>query len=325
MGLIRRIGIAWFVVLGVVVVGFGVTVLVLNATVYSASGFVRTYLDALARHDSAGALELMGTVAAQGDAHEELLSREAMGELSDIRVVDDDEDAAGIHHVIVEYVAGGIEGSTEFEVRRDGSILALFNNWTFEQSPLAIVQITVQHERVFTANGIDLIAEQDVAEPYLVFAPTTIELSYTSEFTSAAPVDVLAADPGGTVEATVDLQATDAFIAEVQAQVDDSLDACATQRVLLPSGCPFGETIVNRIVSDPVWSMTAYPVVTLVPDGRIATWRVALADATAHLVVDVQSLFDGSISTFDEDVPFVVQYEVTVQPDGDPLIVAIYD
>jgi hypothetical protein len=71
--------------------------------------------------------------------------------------------------------------------------------------------------------------------------------------------------------------------------------------------------------------MTTFPAVTLVPDGRVATWRVPLTDATAHLVVDVQSIFDGSITTFDEDVPFTVQYEVIVQQNGDPLITAIYE
>ena len=35
------------------------------------------------------------------------------------------------------------------------------------------------------------------------------------------------------------------------------------------------------------------------------------ASGTAHLVVDVQSLFDGSVSTFDEDVPFEVDYLIT--------------
>ena len=320
----RRELITWSVVLGVILAGFGATVLVLNATLYSPSGFVRTYLDALARHDLAGALELSGTRAVTGDASQALLEPEAMGELSDIRIVSDEEDASGIHYIVVDYVAGGIPGSTEFEVRRDGTLFGLFNGWAFVQSPLATVQITVQHERVFTANGIDLIGQQDVAEPYLVLTPTAIELSHDSKFYHADPVEVLVSKPGGTVDAAVDLQATDAFVAEVQQQIDDYLAECTTQRVLLPTGCPFGETIINRIVSEPVWTMTANPVVTLVPDGKVATWRVPLTDATAHLVVDVQSLFDGSVSAFDRDVPFTVQYEVIVMEDGDPLITAIY-
>lgn len=320
----RREVITWSAVLGVIVLGFSATVLVLNSTLYSASGFVRTYVDALQRHDFDGAIELAGTVAT-GSANRELLVREAMGELDDIRVVDDDVDATGIHHVVVEYSAGGVDGSTEFLVRRDGALFGLFNGWAFASSPLATVQLTVQHERVVDANGVQLIVEQDVATPYLVFTPSLIEFTHDTKFFHAEPVDVLVSEAGAAVSAAVDIQATDAFVANVQGQIDDYLDACASQAVLLPAGCPFGETIVNRVVTQPTWSMTQYPVVTLVPDGRVATWRVEDAAATAHLLVDVQSLFDGSISFFDEDVPFTVAYEVTILPDGDPLIVAIYD
>jgi hypothetical protein len=321
---VRRELITWSVVLGVILAGFGTTVLVLNSTLYSPSGFVRTYLDALARHDLEGAIELSGTTSVTGDASQALLTREAMGDLTDIRIVSDDEDATGIHYIVVDYVAGGIPGTTEFEVRRDGTLFGIFNGWAFSQSPLATVQIKVRHEREFTANGIDLVGQQDVAEPYLVLTPTAIELSHDSEFYHADPVEVLVDKPGGTADAEVDLQATDAFVAEVQQQIDDYLAECTTQHVLQPAGCPFGETVVNRIVTEPVWTMTTYPVVTLAPDGLVATWRVPVTNATAHLVVDVQSLFDGSISTFDADVPFTVQYQVIVQQNGDPLITAVY-
>ncbi len=316
----RREIITWSVVLGVLGLLFAGTVLVLNATVYTASSFVRTYLDALARHDLEGAMELSGAVTVTGDASQALLVREAMGELTDIVIASDDVDAAGIHHVVVDYVAGGMPGYTEFQVRRDGTLFGLFNGWTFAQSTLSTVQITVQHEREFTANGIELVGEQDVAEPYLVLVPTAIELSHDSEFYHADPVSVLARKPGGTVAGAVEIEATEAFVAEVQRQIDEYLLECTTQPVLLPAGCPFGRTIVNRIVTDPVWSMTTYPVISLVPDGRVATWRVPIAGATAHIVVDVQSLFDGSITTLDQDVPFAVEYQVIVMEDGQPLI-----
>jgi hypothetical protein len=122
------------------------------------------------------------------------------------------------------------------------------------------------------------------------------------------------------VQAKVDLEATDAFVAKVQAAVDAALDACTTQRVLQPGGCPFGETIVNRVVTEPTWTIVDYPDVTLVPDGRVATWRMPLTAGTAHLVVDIQSIFDGSVTTYDRDVPFTVEYEVVVLPDGEPSV-----
>ena len=130
--------------------------------------------------------------------------------------------------------------------------------------------------------------------------------------------------PGTAVPAALDIQANQAFVDEVQRQVDEFLTECATQTVLLPTGCPFGETIDNRVISDPVWSMVEYPVMTLEPSGEVATWKVPTTAGVAHIVVDVQSLFDGSISTTDEDVEFFVAYNVTFLPD-DLLIQADYD
>jgi len=36
----------------------------------------------------------------------------------------------------------------------------------------------------------------------------------------------------------------------------------------------------------------------------------------AHIVVDVQSLFDGTLATRDENVPFTLGLGVTIQPNG---------
>jgi hypothetical protein len=44
--------------------------------------------------------------------------------------------------------------------------------------------------------------------------------------------------------------------------------------------------------------------------------------AAAHLVVEVRSLFDGTVSTFDEDVPFTASYLVAFLPGKELLITA---
>jgi hypothetical protein len=36
----------------------------------------------------------------------------------------------------------------------------------------------------------------------------------------------------------------------------------------------------------------------------------------AHIVVDVRSLFDGSVTRLDQDVPFAVSYRVVPLADG---------
>ena len=77
--------------------------------------------------------------------------------------------------------------------------------------------------------------------------------------------------------------------------MDGELDRCATQDVLFPTGCPFGQSVENRVVSTPKWSIVEYPTVQVEPGDDFDSWVVPSASGTAHLVVDVQSLFDGSI------------------------------
>lgn len=318
----RREIITWSIVAAVIVAIFGGTVFVLNATLYSASGFVRSYLDSLARHDVDGALELAGTVAA-GDASDELLVADALGDLSDIQLVSDDADAQGIHRVTYSFTSGGKTGQSTFSVRPQGTLLGMFSAWSFESSPLGVLQVVPQHGTSFTVNGVKVQAgEPDLPVPYLVFAPNTYELSSKSLYLEAAPTAVTASQPGAAVIASVKLLPTKAFVAQVQKELNKYLDDCATQQVLLPTGCPFGEEVGNRIVSTPAWSMAHYPKVTLVPGTAAGSWLMPPTDAAAHLVVDVKSLFDGSVSTFDEDVPFVSSYVVTFLPDDKLLISA---
>jgi hypothetical protein len=70
--------------------------------------------------------------------------------------------------------------------------------------------------------------------------------------------------------------------------------------------------------------MAEYPVVTIIPGEEPGTWLMPVTEAAAHLVVDVQSLFDGTVTTFDADVPFSISYVITFQADGSLYIVAQY-
>lgn len=322
----RREIITWSIVLAVILGAFGGTVLILNASLYSASGFVRSYLDALARHDADGALELAGAHSREGDPSDELLVPAAMAELGDIRLVSDSADADGVHHVVYSYEVGGVAGMSAFDVRQEGAVLGLFTEWAFADDPLGIIQLTVAHDDEFTANGLDLVTpEPGVAAPYLVFAPGTFEISHDSTFLHADPITVTSTEPGIPVAAQLDVQPNDAMIEQVQKEIDAYLlDECTTQQVLMPTGCPFGHPISNRVDSAPQWSMVEYPEVTLKPGQEPESWLMPSTRGVAHLVVDVKSIFDGSVSTFDEDVPFTASYLVTFLPDDELLITAQY-
>lgn len=303
-----------------ILAAFGGTVLVLGATLYSASGFVGSYLDSLARRDVAGALDLVGPQAS-GDTSDELLTATALPELTDLALVSDETDAQGIHRVVYSFTSDGKAGESTFTVRPQGTLLGLFPTWSFESSPLGVLQVLPRHGAAFTVNGVAVVApEQDRPSPYRVFVPGTYELAGDTRYLAAEPVQVLASQPGAAVISSVTLQPTAAFIAEVQRQLNEYLDDCATQTVLQPTGCPFGEQISNRITSTPTWSIAHYPRVTLVPGTQPGSWLMPPTDAAAHLKVDIRSLFDGTVSTFDEDVPFGSSYVVTFLPDDELLI-----
>jgi hypothetical protein len=115
------------------------------------------------------------------------------------------------------------------------------------------------------------------------------------------------------------------FAKEVSKQLHEYYAKCAKQTVLLPTSCPFGKSFSNRVVSTPAWAMVTDPAVTITPDPTARSWLVPSALGEAHLVVKVQSLFDGSISTFDADVPFTVSYTIEIAADDHLTITAVND
>jgi len=328
----RRTVLTWSAIMALLLAGFGASVVALNADIYSAHGFVGRYLDALQRQDSAGALALPG-VRTGNDAASELLTSDAMGRLSDARTISDTAGADGRHTVVVEYTIAARDGSrstterSRFEVAPDGTRFGLFPSWRFASSPIGSISITVLHDQQFAVNGFDVTskAAPDSAAAFQVFAPGLYVLDHESTYLTAKKVTAAITELGAIADATVDVQANEAFVAEVQKHVSAYLAECTTQQVLLPTGCPFGKSLANRVQNAPQWSMVADPVVTIVPGQTPGTWAVPKTPAAAHLTVDVRSLFDGKVSTFDEDVPFEVQYALTFQAGNRLLITAVYE
>ena len=310
----RRELTPWLVGLVLLVIAFGASVITLNTQLYSASGFVRGYLEALERQDSAAALEVPGvrTTTQGGDA---LLTDDAMGRLGDLRLVRDTAGADGTHTVVFDYALGSakVDGRTEFTVVQTGTRFGLFPTWRFVASPLSTLSVSVLNDDRFEANGLDLVSPSGAgaASGLLVFAPGLYELGHDSTYLAAKPVTAAVTTVGEILDVAVDVQANEDFVAKVQADLTAQLDDCATQTVLMPTGCPFGQTVTNRINGDPKWSMVDYPVVTILPGEKTGEWRMPLSRGTAHLEVPVRSLFDGTLSTLDDDVPFTAQYSIT--------------
>ncbi|WP_010204485.1 hypothetical protein [Salinibacterium sp. PAMC 21357] len=345
----RRELVTWSIVLGLIIAAFATTVVVLNSTIYSATGFTRSYLGALARHDLDSALKIADIhVPAESGASSDdgagatpidttgagsmllagshdLLRPSALSTIEDIAVVDRVKNADGSETVTFDFELDGRSAQSAFTVTRAGTNFGVFADWDFVTAPLSIVRLTVLNSPEFTANGSDFVTPvQNTPAPYVVLTPSSFDIAHSSTFLEAEPIVVSATEPGATVRARLDIVPNKHMTAQVQREIGVSLDECATQVVLLPTGCPFGQPMANRIVTTPEWSIAAYPPVALQPGSEPSTWLMPPTDAAAHLLVDVRSIFDGSVSTFDEDVAFSASYLVKILPNDKLLITEQY-
>ncbi len=304
----------------------------LNRDVYSAGGFVRQYLEALERHDATAAMALPGVkptnakLEAAGlpqNLPSTLLRGSVLGDLTDISLVSDTVSGQGLHSVVYQFRLDGRASTMTFTVEHAGTFAGVFDSWRFSESPLAVLEVTVLHEASFTVNGLTLDTRAHAAAnapttfshqaAYLAFAPGRYSFAHSSTLLTAAKKDVPVTASGAT-DVTVDAVPNKTFVKQVQTELNAFLDTCTKQKVLQPSNCPFGIEINDRIIGLPTWSIAKYPVVSL----AAGTTAFEMPDTVgqAHIVVDVQSLFDGSLDTRDENVQFTVGLGVTIQPDG---------
>lgn len=302
---------------------------VLYRELYSPSAFVQRYLalieegravDALAVPGVSGEGALTPTAPLGTPLSDALLRQAAMGELSEIEILSEDEDD-GIWVVTVSYLAGGQPGQTDFRVEREGSN-GVLPRWRFAQSPMAVLELIVRGSDSFAVNGFGIdrrqIAgvESDPLAPIALLAlvPGRYEVTVDTSISRSSGTPILADTVRTTIPVDVQTVPTEQFRAVVQERVSEFLEECATKQVLLPGGCPFGFEVQDRLISLPQWSIIEHPHVELDPAG--AHWRIRVTDATAQIEVDVQSIFDGTVHRVTRDVPFQVTGPVIVLADG---------
>lgn len=315
----RRALLPWLVAFGIAVLGSAGAVVALNATVFGAGSFVRVYLDALARGDVSDAVSLPGvrtSATGAGAASSGLLQDGTLAELGEIRQTDDEQRGA-LHLVSFDWTTPHGSGSTTFQVERIGTRFGLFPEWGFAVSPMATISLTVAHDPRFTVNGVDEVSAVRASTPvdYAVLVPGAYSFAHTSRYLTAAPDVVLADTVSRRLSARVDTQADAAFVSAVSSLVQKQLAACATQKVLFPTGCAFGQSVTDRVSGTPTWSIVQQPRISIVPGADYGTWAIPATPGTAHLVVPVTSLFDGATSTFDQDVPFRLAADIALGAD----------
>lgn len=316
----RRAVVAWLVVFAIAVGTAAGAVLGLNATVFGPAGFVRVYLEAVARGDAEGALGMPG-VSVDPEVRADFLIDDALHGVTGLRELSVARGDGDTEVVTFAWTAGGREAESSFTVERIGSRLGLFPEWGFAVSPVSTLRLTVEHDDRFDVNGVVASSGVNAAVPidYAVLTPGVYRVDHTSTYLQARAVAAVAATPASVVDATLEVLPTDALLEQITTEVHEHLTECATQEVLFPTACPIGRAIPNRVVSTPEWSIVDYPELVVRPGVGFRTWLVPPAEVVSHLTVDVQSLFDGSISTLDEDILLTVSYIVTIEADDTTL------
>lgn len=319
-------------IVAVLLVGAGTSTAALAyQNLYSPSAFVLRYLDLLSQGRAADALTVPG-VAIQTDdlvaarlpttASEAMLRADALAMLRDVTLVGT-EDRDDVTAVTVTYQAGPHTGTSTFLVERSGWI-GVAPTWRFAQSPLAVIDVNVRGSMRFSVNGFEVDKRQvspDGADadplasvPLLVFSPGLYSLTVQTAAAHSPGVAVLSDTPAAEIPVQVQAEPTPELIAVVQSEVEQFLTSCTAQEVLQPTGCPFGTAVENRVISPPQWTILSQPTVVLAPSG--ADWAIRRAPAMAKITVDVQSLYDGTVSTVEEEVPFEVVGRVVILADG---------
>lgn len=287
-------------------------VAIANATVFSASSFARDYLDALSSDRVEEVLALPGVDSAGLDGR--LLDPLAV-EGFDYELGPDVE-AGGVHRIPVSFSSPTGRGEATLQIEQVGSRFWLFPEWGFAVSPVTPLTVALTGDTRVTIGELPVEVESGGPVTFAALTPGVYRLAHESRFLTSDPVVAIAS--GAAAEAALDIRPSDEFTEQVQAALEADLTACAEQTVLFPIRCPFGNAIENRVVSDPVWTITEMPTAAIAASDRIGIWAVTPAAGIAHLTVQVQSLFDGSISTLEKDVPFQAGYLIGF--DGDEVV-----
>jgi hypothetical protein len=293
--IVRRFGL---MALGVVALWL-LTILALNLTLYSAGGFVMGYLSALenGNHGLAASKAGLSDVPAVLPLASEPIHNPRIASTGALETGD----------IVVEvaYELAGVEEHTTFVVRETEPVLWFFNSWAFQRSPIARLELTIVGDNRAVINGTELnVARLGVPPRTSVLVPGVYEASLNTEWVEGESV-VRAATEIGSVQPIRLTVAPSARLKDAANEaVEDLLDDCADQGVLQPASCPFGISIDDRVIGIPQWEILDYPDVRLGLGGDRASWSMSARRGVAEVTVQVQSLFDGTISEEIELVSF---------------------
>ena len=272
------------------------------------------YLDALADDDLVAAARLAGL---PDDAP---LPLGDDGEPNIVRIIERIDSADGTARVLAEY---GIEQdavTAVFSLEPGPAHLGIVPVWQFARPPVATATVSVdQHDRVRVNGVLAQTPEAGEAVSLAVFVPSLVTARVVEPHVQAAPVSRRV---DGSMPTTLELEAEPTALLKrvVTREVTQFLIHCSEQRVLLPTGCPFGRTVTERVIGLPQWQLVSGPDVEIVPGQAPGRWGV-VGTAELRLTAQLQRLRDGQLSDLDDTVTANLSGDVVITVDGPELTI----
>lgn len=298
--------------------------IVANRLLFSPQHLVVTLQQHLAAGEGAKALGLMDATVPKGDgvALDGDVLKATQHNITDFTTdkavaVDGEPD---LRTVTAHYKAEGVDQESNYTLRHTGKTWFFFDTWAFEPVTLPTVKIKANTVNEVNVNEQSIPLKAGVTT-LPVFYPAILDASFTTKNFSAdtrgVVVTGLGKDP---VEIALKTEPTKEFVAAINSKVRSYLDDCATQQVLMPSGCPFAYNTTARVDSSSIqWSIDTYPTIEVTYYN--GSWVLSPLDVTASVDLVEQDLRTGSKAekTVVEDFSFTAQLttsttEVSVVP-----------
>lgn len=334
----------WGLVAAGLLLAAAAVITLLNRFVYSAESAVEDYVEALGNGDGATAIALSQAYLADdapADISTILLDGQALSQsanlLKDAKIVAVDaevpesfRDPALTQRVVeIRYQDASEETlSTAIVVDKVSTSWLFFNDWQLHPMPLQQIELAPSRmpenskadEPVAQVYGArtPLLGDDGGPAVLAAFAPSVIELEYHGTYLEAAEPetfivsDVLAA--GATMEFGFDVELTSAVDEAIHEEVQQQLQRCTNQTVLMPAGCPFGYETANRVVPDSVsWSIGSPEIDYSWNDSEPEIDRIM---ATAELSAQEIDIGSGERSATDYEEAFELSADLELTPEN---------
>ncbi len=272
------------------------------------------YLEALADDDLADAARLAGL---SPDAPRPLGDD---GEPSIVRIIERIDLADGTARVVAEYGSEQDAVTAVFTLSRGPAYLGVIPVWQFSTPPVTTAEVGVdQHDRLRVNDSP--VTTSDAGDPaeVSVFVPSLLTARLV-EAHVRAPSEAIRVNGSSPTSIMLEATTTPDLQRVIAREVELFLLECTEQRVLLPTGCPFGRTVTDRVVDEPLWQLVSSPTIEIVTGSTPGRWGV-VGSAELRVIAQVQRLRDGQLSDVDEIVAAAISGEVVLTATGPELTI----